>query len=202
MALHSTADRIFSRARGCEERNRESRIEVHPHPRSGAASPATERARRVIRGAERDTLTRPSPSSSPLQGEGTGKWAPRSLGVGLVAIYRAAISPVIHAINGPACRFEPSCSEYARDAIAMHGIVRGGAMAIWRIARCNPAGGHGFDPVPDRIVNRACEGRPHPRSGAASPATERARRVISSAERDTLIRPSPSSSPLRGEETA
>jgi len=70
--------------------------------------------------------------------------------MGAVAIYRAAISPVIHALNGPACRFEPSCSEYARDAIAKYGIVRGGIMAIWRIARCNPIGGHGFDPVRGR----------------------------------------------------
>jgi putative membrane protein insertion efficiency factor len=127
--------------------------------------------------------------------------APRSVGVGIVAIYRAAISPVIHALNGPACRFEPSCSEYARDAIATHGMIRGGAMAIWRIARCNPVGGHGFDPVPDGIVNREEEVHPHPRSGAASPATERARRVIGGAERDTLTWPSPSSSPKLGEET-
>jgi putative membrane protein insertion efficiency factor len=74
--------------------------------------------------------------------------APRYAALGAVAIYRAAISPLIHAINGPACRFEPSCSAYARDAIAQHGIVRGGVMAIWRIARCNPVGGHGYDPVP------------------------------------------------------
>jgi len=132
------------------------------------------------------------------------KSAPRIVGVGIVAIYRAAISPVVHALNGPACRFEPSCSEYARDAIAMHGMVRGGAMALWRIARCNPVGGYGFDPVPsraDRILNRAGEVPPHPRSGAASPATKRAGRVISCAERDTLTRPAPSSSPSQGEET-
>jgi putative membrane protein insertion efficiency factor len=73
--------------------------------------------------------------------------APRSVAVGVVAIYRAAISPLIHALNGPACRFEPSCSVYARDAIAEYGIVRGGAMALWRIARCNPLGGYGYDPV-------------------------------------------------------
>ena len=76
--------------------------------------------------------------------------ASRFVAVGIVAIYRAAISPVIHAINGPACRFEPSCSVYARDAIAEYGIVRGGIMAIWRVARCNPIGGHGFDPVRGR----------------------------------------------------
>ena len=77
---------------------------------------------------------------------------PRMIAVGAVAIYRAAVSPVIHAINGPACRFEPSCSVYARDAIAEYGIVRGGAMALWRVARCNPLGGHGFDPVRGRGV--------------------------------------------------
>jgi uncharacterized protein len=78
------------------------------------------------------------------------KSAPRSLAVGAIAIYRAALSPMIHAMNGPACRFEPSCSEYGRQAIAEYGIVRGGAMAIWRVARCNPVGGHGYDPVPAR----------------------------------------------------
>ncbi|MGA9725268.1 MAG: membrane protein insertion efficiency factor YidD [Candidatus Binatus sp.] len=75
------------------------------------------------------------------------KAAPRFAAIGAVAIYRAAISPVIHAINGPACRFEPSCSAYARDAIAEYGMIRGAAMAIWRLARCNPLGGHGYDPV-------------------------------------------------------
>src|ERR1700678_1445164 len=77
---------------------------------------------------------------------GAGRRA-RVLAIGVVAIYRAAVSPLIHAINGPACRYEPSCSVYARDAIAEYGIVRGGAMALWRVARCNPLGGHGFDPV-------------------------------------------------------
>jgi len=75
------------------------------------------------------------------------KAAPQFVAFGIVAIYRAAISPIVHATNGPACRFEPSCSVYARDAIAEYGIVRGGIMAVWRIARCNPMGGHGFDPV-------------------------------------------------------
>lgn len=78
------------------------------------------------------------------------KSAPRLLAIGAIAIYRAALSPLIHAINGPACRFEPSCSHYARKAIAEHGVVRGGAMAIWRVARCNPFGGHGYDPVRER----------------------------------------------------
>ena len=75
------------------------------------------------------------------------KSAPRLLAIGAIALYRAALSPMLHALNGPACRFEPSCSEYARAAIAEYGLVRGGALAAWRIARCNPLGGHGYDPV-------------------------------------------------------
>src|SRR5258705_4257569 len=86
------------------------------------------------------------------------KTTPRFVAVGAIAIYRAAVSPVIHAINGPACRFEPSCSVYARDAIAEYGIIRGGAMAIWRIARCNPLGGHGFDPVRGRGAEKELRG--------------------------------------------
>jgi putative membrane protein insertion efficiency factor len=91
---------------------------------------------------------------NPSIGAGTGPavsgFLLRSIALGAIAIYRTAISPVIHAMNGPACRFEPSCSEYARAAIAEYGIMRGGAMALWRIARCNPMGGHGYDPVPSR----------------------------------------------------
>jgi putative membrane protein insertion efficiency factor len=65
-----------------------------------------------------------------------------------IAIYRAIISPMLQALFGRACRFEPSCSVYAADAIREHGLIRGGAMAAWRIVRCNPLARHGFDPVP------------------------------------------------------
>jgi putative membrane protein insertion efficiency factor len=83
------------------------------------------------------------------------KSAPRLLAIGAIALYRAALSPMIHALNGPACRFEPSCSEYARGAIAEYGLVRGGALAAWRIARCNPLGGHGYDPVRHSLASCA-----------------------------------------------
>ena len=73
---------------------------------------------------------------------------PRLSALGAISIYRMTISPVIHAVLGPACRFEPSCSRFASDAIREHGLLRGGAMALRRLARCHPLGGHGYDPVP------------------------------------------------------
>lgn len=47
------------------------------------------------------------------------------------------------------CRYVPSCSTYAREAVATHGAGRGGWLALRRLLRCHPWGGHGFDPVPD-----------------------------------------------------
>ncbi|HKV54002.1 MAG TPA: membrane protein insertion efficiency factor YidD [Candidatus Binataceae bacterium] len=74
---------------------------------------------------------------------------PRLLAAATVAIYRLALSPVIVSMLGPACRFEPSCSVYAQQAIVRHGILRGGWMALRRLARCRPLGGSGYDPVPE-----------------------------------------------------
>jgi hypothetical protein len=56
------------------------------------------------------------------------------------------------------CRFIPSCSEYAAEAIEVHGAVRGGALAARRLGRCHPFGGHGVDPVPP--ARHAPEARP------------------------------------------
>jgi len=53
------------------------------------------------------------------------------------------------------CRYEPSCSAYARGAIEQHGAVRGTGLAVRRLLRCQPWGGFGFDPVPDRAPRRA-----------------------------------------------
>lgn len=50
----------------------------------------------------------------------------------------------------PACRFQPTCSHYAYDAIDRYGAVRGALMALWRILRCNPLNDGGLDPVPER----------------------------------------------------
>ncbi len=59
-------------------------------------------------------------------------------------MYQRAISPLL----GPTCRYEPSCSEYARIAIEKHGVPRGMWMGLRRISRCHPFHAGGYDPVP------------------------------------------------------
>lgn len=68
----------------------------------------------------------------------------RRLAIGLVRSYQLAVAPTL----GPACRYAPSCSAYAIEAIERYGVLRGSWMAIRRVMRCNPLGGHGLDPVP------------------------------------------------------
>lgn len=50
---------------------------------------------------------------------------------------------------GPRCRYQPTCSHYAKDAVVAHGALNGGWLALKRIGRCHPWGGHGYDPVPE-----------------------------------------------------
>ena len=60
--------------------------------------------------------------------------------------YKLTLSPLI----GQACRYKPSCSEYAAEALITHGPVRGAHLALGRVCRCHPWGGSGYDPVPPR----------------------------------------------------
>ena len=61
-----------------------------------------------------------------------------------IRFYQKYISP----LKPPTCRFTPTCSQYAIEAIRKHGPFKGLALAVWRILRCNPWGGSGYDPVP------------------------------------------------------
>jgi putative membrane protein insertion efficiency factor len=63
-----------------------------------------------------------------------------------ITAYKGLLSPLF----AGSCRYVPSCSEYARQAIVEHGAARGTWLAMRRLARCHPAGSHGFDPVPPR----------------------------------------------------
>ncbi|MBQ0013248.1 MAG: membrane protein insertion efficiency factor YidD [Proteobacteria bacterium] len=64
----------------------------------------------------------------------------------LIILYQRGISPFIS--GRAACRFTPTCSEYAKQAIEKHGIIKGIKLALNRIFRCRPGGGFGYDPVP------------------------------------------------------
>jgi putative membrane protein insertion efficiency factor len=63
----------------------------------------------------------------------------------LIRIYRRYISP----FTAPRCRFQPTCSEYADEAVERYGSLQGGWLAIKRILRCQPFAAHGYDPVPE-----------------------------------------------------
>ena len=76
-----------------------------------------------------------------------GRWIGKALGALLllpIVVYQRVISP----FTPPACRFTPTCSEYARQALIKHGPVKGLWLAFKRIMRCHPWGGSGYDPVP------------------------------------------------------
>lgn len=64
--------------------------------------------------------------------------------IGLVRAYQLVLSPLL----GPRCRFQPTCSSYAVEAITVHGGLKGGLLTAKRILKCHPWGGFGYDPVP------------------------------------------------------
>jgi putative membrane protein insertion efficiency factor len=68
----------------------------------------------------------------------------KSILLGLITVYQYVVRPLL----GAHCRFHPSCSEYAREAIARHGAARGLVLAVRRIGRCHPWNPGGYDPVP------------------------------------------------------
>ena len=67
------------------------------------------------------------------------------IATGLLKFYKGQISPLLPA----SCRYVPTCSEYAAEAVARHGLLRGGGLGLWRLLRCHPFTRGGYDPVPD-----------------------------------------------------
>lgn len=66
------------------------------------------------------------------------------IALALIRLYQSAVSPYLPGL----CRYSPSCSRYAYEAIAKHGFAKGAALAVRRLGRCRPFGGGGYDPVP------------------------------------------------------
>ncbi|HEX3719128.1 MAG TPA: membrane protein insertion efficiency factor YidD [Verrucomicrobiae bacterium] len=79
-----------------------------------------------------------------------------------IRVYQVVISPIVGALIGPSarCRFTPSCSQYALEAIRLHGAIAGSWLAVRRLARCHPWGACGDDPVPPAVVHKSgiCHG--------------------------------------------
>lgn len=84
----------------------------------------------------------------------------RALLIGAIRLYRMTLSGWL----GGQCRFYPTCSHYAEAAVATHGALKGTAMSAWRVARCNPFGRGGVDPVPTPEYDHVI---PHRHSKAA-----------------------------------
>ncbi len=66
--------------------------------------------------------------------------------IGLISWYQTHVS----AHTPPRCRFIPTCSDYAKQALEVHGVAKGLLLALWRVLRCNPWGKYGYDPVPQK----------------------------------------------------
>lgn len=85
-----------------------------------------------------------TPAATP-RGPATGILvrAARAVAVAPIVVYQKAISPALPR----RCKYEPTCSRYALDAIRAHGVLRGAVLALWRVLRCNPWSHGGYDPV-------------------------------------------------------
>jgi putative membrane protein insertion efficiency factor len=94
----------------------------------------------------------------------------------LLGFYKRWLSPALHSLHPGGCKFLPTCSDYAAEAIAIHGALRGSALATWRLLRCHPFTRGGFDPVPPAATRQSSptqiHARIHPsdhRPGTVSP---------------------------------
>lgn len=88
----------------------------------------------------------------------------------LIRVYRVTLSPLLGALSGPGggCRFQPTCSAYALEAVRQHGAMRGAWLTLKRIGRCHPWGECGYDPVPEPAGSARQRGHAHSRRGVAT----------------------------------
>jgi putative membrane protein insertion efficiency factor len=93
----------------------------------------------------------------------------KSLALGLLRLYKRWISPSFP----PSCRYVPTCSEYAMEAVERYGAWRGGAMAAWRLLRCHPFATGGLDPVVKDAVRNPSYSQKTRMSGAPGVSTSR-----------------------------
>jgi hypothetical protein len=80
----------------------------------------------------------------------------------LLAFYKRRLSPALHSIHPGGCKYLPTCSEYAAEAIAVHGPLRGLLLAAWRLLRCNPFARGGLDLVPPASISHHFPHQPLP----------------------------------------
>ena len=103
------------------------------------------------------------PGSSLRSGRDDGRTPPLSFSAPLASALRLPILAYRYSLSmflGRRCRYLPTCSEFADEAIARHGAWAGGWMAVGRVCRCNPWGGSGFEPVPRALPDGAVWSRP------------------------------------------
>ena len=96
---------------------------------------------------------------------------PTRVALALLRMYKLLLSPLF----AGSCRFVPSCSTYARDAVVLHGAVKGSLLALWRLARCHPLCSGGLDQVP--LPRRLAAGGESPRTAERVPCQHAARPV-------------------------
>jgi putative membrane protein insertion efficiency factor len=112
---------------------------------------------------------------------------------GLVRLYQLVVSPWL----GPSCRFEPSCSAYALEALRTHGALRGGWLTVRRLGRCQPFSAGGYDPVPEPRRRRSRSSQVDAALVEVPPVTPVTRTDAGGLGRTTAPRPVPAEGPSR-----
>lgn len=102
--------------------------------------------------------------------------------LGLLRLYQVVVSPVWTTLARPwglGCRFTPTCSHYAVEAVSRFGVLRGLGLAVRRLSRCHPWGPWGYDPVPERVKPAGRHAPESPRRSQRGPSTSAGRRPAS-----------------------